>query len=142
MLIEPGLRFDWDEIIRRPLFSPRLAVTYSPPGQEGTTKLSAGIGIYYEHTQPEYLERALAGIRYDTYYAADGVTPVTGPLQTIFTANDGSLHRPAPSTGASASKESFPARSMPRRISLKNVQQTVSSTPIKPGPRRCQEPTC
>ena len=93
LLIEPGLRFDWDEIIRRPLFSPRLAVTYSPPGQEGTTKLSAGIGIYYEHTQPEYLERALAGIRYDTYYAADGVTPVTGPSQTIFTANDGSLHQ-------------------------------------------------
>jgi hypothetical protein len=91
LLIEPGLRFDWDEIIRRPLFSPRLAATYSPPGQEGTTKLSAGIGIYYEHTQPEYLERALAGIRYDTYYAADGVTPVTGPLQTIFTANYGAL---------------------------------------------------
>jgi hypothetical protein len=92
LLIEPGLRFDWDEIIRRPLFSPRLAATYSPPGQEGTTKLSAGIGIYYEHTQPEYLERALAGIRYDTYYAADGVTPVSGPLQTIFTADDGVLH--------------------------------------------------
>jgi hypothetical protein len=93
LLIEPGLRFDWDEIIRRPLFSPRLAATYSPPGQEGTTKLSAGIGIYYEHTQPEYLERALAGIRYDTYYAADGVTPVTGQLQTTFTANDGALHQ-------------------------------------------------
>ena len=39
----------------------------------------------------EYLERALAGVRYDTYYAADGVTPVSGPLETIFTANDGSL---------------------------------------------------
>ncbi len=70
LLIEPGLRFDWDEIIRRPLLSPRLAATYSPPGAEGTTKLSAGIGLYYEHTQLEYLERALAGIRYDTYYAA------------------------------------------------------------------------
>ena len=91
LMIEPGLRFDWDEIIRRPLFSPRLAVTYSPPGQEGTTKLSGGIGIYYEHTQPEYLERALAGIRYDTYYAADGVTPVSGPLETTFIANYGSL---------------------------------------------------
>ena len=46
LLIEPGLRFDWDEIIRRPLFSPRLAVTYSPPGAEATTKLSAGVGLY------------------------------------------------------------------------------------------------
>jgi len=91
LLIEPGLRYDWDETIRRPLFSPRLAVTWSPPGAEATTKLSAGIGLYYEHTQLQYLESALAGVRYDTYYAADGVTPVTGPLQTDFTANDGSL---------------------------------------------------
>ena len=28
-LLEPGLRFDWDEIIRRPLASPRLAAVYS-----------------------------------------------------------------------------------------------------------------
>ena len=92
LFIEPGLRFDWDEIIRRPLFSPRLALTYSPPGGgEATTKLSAGIGLYYGHTQLEYLTRALAGVRYDTYYAADGVTPVSGPLETIFTSNDGSL---------------------------------------------------
>jgi hypothetical protein len=91
LLIEPGLRFDWDEIIRRPLFSPRLAATWSPPGVEATTKLSAGIGLYYDHTQLEYLERALAGVRYDTYYAADGVTPVNGPLETNFIANDGSL---------------------------------------------------
>ncbi len=91
LLIEPGLRFDWDEIIRRPLFSPRLAATWSPPGADATTKLSAGIGLYYEHTQLEYLERSLAGVRYDTYYAADGVTRLGEPQETIFTANDGSL---------------------------------------------------
>jgi len=92
LMIEPGLRFDWDEIIRRPLFSPRLAVAYAP-GIDGKTKLSAGIGLYYEHTQPEYLTRSLAGIRYDTYYAADGGTPVSGPLETNFEANDSSLYQ-------------------------------------------------
>ncbi|MGC2403700.1 MAG: carboxypeptidase regulatory-like domain-containing protein [Acidobacteriaceae bacterium] len=91
LLIEPGLRFDWDEIVRRPVLSPRLAATYSPPGAEATTKVSAGIGLYYEHTQLEYLERALAGVRFDTYYAANGVTPVSGALETIFTASDASL---------------------------------------------------
>jgi Carboxypeptidase regulatory-like domain len=91
LLIETGLRYDWDEIIRRPVFSPRLAATWSPPGAEATTKLSAGIGLYYEHTQLQYLESALAGVRYDTYYAVDGVTPVTGPLETNFTAVDASL---------------------------------------------------
>ena len=78
LVVEPGLRFDWDQIVRRPLFSPRIAFAYSPPGAESTTKISGGIGLYYEHTQLEYLERAFAGVRYDTYYAADGVTPA-GP---------------------------------------------------------------
>ena len=91
LLVEPGLRFDWDEILRRPLLSPRLAATYAPPGAEPATKLSAGIGLYYEHTQLEYLARALAGVRYDTYYAADGVTPVSGPMETNFTADPTSL---------------------------------------------------
>jgi hypothetical protein len=90
-LVEPGLRFDWDEIVRRPLFSPRIAVTYSPPGSEAATKLSAGIGLYYEHTQLEYLTRALAGIRFDTNYAADSVTPLGAPFETVFSANDASL---------------------------------------------------
>lgn len=90
VLIEPGVRFDWDEIIRRPLWSPRLAVNYSPSGM-GQTTFSGGVGVYYEHTQLEYLTRALAGIRYDTYYAADGTTPTGPPEETTFTENDGSL---------------------------------------------------
>lgn len=84
VLIEPGLRFDWDEIIRRPLFSPRIAAVLTP-SRSKDTKISAGIGLYYEHTQLEYLERALAGVRDDIYYDRDGVTPA-GPAQpTTFT---------------------------------------------------------
>ncbi len=92
LLVEPGLRFDWDEIVRRPLWSPRIAAVYSPPSSAGATKISAGAGLYYEHTQLEYLTRALAGIRDDTYYAADGVTPAGPSQETDFTANDNSLH--------------------------------------------------
>jgi len=96
-LVEPGLRFDWDEIVRRALVAPRLAAVYSPPGDKDTTKISAGIGLYYEHTQLEYLAQTYAGVRSDTYYAegaAGGVTPI-GPAQvTEFTAIDGDLHEP------------------------------------------------
>ena len=91
LLIESGLRFDWDEIIRTPLFAPRIAAVYSPPGAESKTKISAGVGLYYEHTQLEYLTRALAGIRYDTYFAPDGTIPISPPLKTAFQANDASL---------------------------------------------------
>jgi hypothetical protein len=93
-LVEPGLRFDWDEIVRRPLVAPRLAVVYVPPGDKNQTKVSAGIGLYYEHTQLEYLAQTFTGIRSDRYYEADGVTP-TGPTEaTEFTAKDGLLHTP------------------------------------------------
>lgn len=91
LLLEPGLRFDWDEIIRRPLVSPRIAAVYAP-GREGATKISAGIGLYYEHTQLNYLAQTMAGIRSDTYYESDGATPVGPAQETSFTANDGSLH--------------------------------------------------
>ena len=94
LLVEPGLRFDWDEIVRRPLLSPRLAVVYSPQGDNGSTKISAGIGVYYEHTYLEDLAQTFAGVRLDTYYEADGTTP-TGPAQvTEFTASDGLLREP------------------------------------------------
>ncbi len=92
LLIEPGLRYDWDQIVRGPLFSPRIAFNYSPPGAEGTTKLTGGIGVYYEHTQLEYLIRPLAGPRYDTYYATDGTTPTGPALTTTFSADRSSLH--------------------------------------------------
>ncbi len=91
LLVEPGLRFDWDEIVRRPLFSPRLAAVYAPPAAGGATKISAGVGLYYEHTQLEYLTRALAGLRNDTYFAADGATPIGPPLATRFIADYGTL---------------------------------------------------
>lgn len=90
---EPGLRFDWDEIVRRPLYSPRIAAVFAP-GKVPSTKISGGIGVYYEHTQLEYIEEALEGPRYDTYYAADGVTPVSPPLLTTFSVDYHLLRAP------------------------------------------------
>jgi hypothetical protein len=94
LLVEPGLRLDWNEIVRRAQFSPRIAAVYSPPGREGSTKLSAGIGLYYGHTQLDYLARAHAGTRTDTYYGPGGGIPAGPPQQTAFTYNLGRLHDP------------------------------------------------
>jgi hypothetical protein len=91
---EPGLRFDWDEIVRRAVVAPRVAAVYAPPGDKDQTKVSAGIGLYYEHTQLETLTQTFAGSRFDTYYQADGKTPTGPSLETEFTANDGLLHVP------------------------------------------------
>jgi len=94
LLLEPGIRFDWNEIVRRPEFSPRIAAVYSPPGRADSTKISAGVGVYYDRTQLAYLTSALAGLRTDTYYESNGSTPAGPSQQTEFTAIDSSLRNP------------------------------------------------
>ena len=93
-LVEPGIRFDWDEIVRRPLISPRLAAVFAPPADKHQTKISVGIGVYYEHTQLEYLTQAFAGVRYDTCFQTECGMPLGHSQETEFTVNDGLLHEP------------------------------------------------
>jgi hypothetical protein len=74
LLIEPGVRFDWDEIVRRPLFSPRLAGTYVLDNS-GNTKISAGIGVVYQSTLLSLIAAPLQGSRHDYFF-----DPATGDL--------------------------------------------------------------
>ncbi|MGH9590919.1 MAG: hypothetical protein ACRD25_11020 [Terracidiphilus sp.] len=108
LLLETGLRFDWDQIIRQPQFSPRIAAIYSPPGHQGSTKLSAGIGLYYDQTELEYLERAHGGARLDTWYASGGATATGRPLQTIFTYDRNLLHDPHALNWSLAAEQKLP----------------------------------
>ncbi|HEY6447895.1 MAG TPA: hypothetical protein VIY53_15650 [Acidobacteriaceae bacterium] len=131
LLIEPGLRFDWDEIIRRPLLAPRIAVNYSPSGRENSTKLSAGIGEYYEHTELEYLTRALAGVRYDTYFAADGISPTGPPEETQFIAQNGSLREARAWNWSVGGEQKFPDRIY---VSADFLQKRSSDEFVYAGP--------
>src|SRR5438552_17930737 len=67
LLIEPGLCFDWDQIVRDVLVSPRLAGTYVFD-DEGNTKVSAGIGIVYDATPLYLIDRPFAGQRPDYFF--------------------------------------------------------------------------
>ncbi|HLW85732.1 MAG TPA: TonB-dependent receptor [Candidatus Sulfotelmatobacter sp.] len=71
LLIEPGVRFDWDEIVRAPVLSPRLAGTYIFD-DESNTKLSAGIGIVYDTTNLGLIHQPLDGQRVDYFFDANG----------------------------------------------------------------------
>jgi hypothetical protein len=112
LLIEPGMRFDWDEIVRMPLFSPRLAGTYILD-DESNTKLSAGIGITYDATSLGLIHQALEGQRIDYVFDSNGCpeeasgtsVPCTGllpgtpepgpiPLPTAFVVNRNALAAP------------------------------------------------
>lgn len=91
LLIEPGLRFDWDQIIRSPLLSPRLAGTYVLDSQ-GNTKLSAGAGIVYDATNLLLVARPSAGQRLDDFFDASGTQ--VGSVLTTFSANTRTLQEP------------------------------------------------
>jgi Carboxypeptidase regulatory-like domain len=91
VLIEPGVRFDEDDLLHRAVFSPRVAATWMI-GHDNQTKLSAGAGLYYDRTDLDKLTRPLGGSREDVFYAADGVTPLGPPVTTMFQADAGAVH--------------------------------------------------
>jgi hypothetical protein len=93
LLIEPGLRFDWDQIIRSPLLSPRLAGTYVLDSQ-GNTKLSAGVGIVYDATNLLLEARPSAGQRLDYFFDSQGNQLPGSPVLTTFSANTRTLQEP------------------------------------------------
>jgi len=104
LLVEPGLRFDWDEIIRAALFSPRLAGTYIFDN-ESNTKLSAGIGIIYDNTALGLIHQPFDGQRTDYFFDPSGCPENLGssigncgsgpiPVPITFTVNRNTLSAP------------------------------------------------
>jgi Carboxypeptidase regulatory-like domain len=91
-LFEAGLRYDWDEILRHSLLSPRLATTYVLDS-EANTKLAAGIGLVYDATPLFLIARPFAGERVDYFFDPNGQL-TTDPVTTLFTANRTTLQAP------------------------------------------------
>ena len=100
LLIEPGVRLDWDEVVRQAAVAPRLAGTYVLDAA-GNTKISAGIGLVYDATPIYLIARPYAGTRQDCFYSATGLPnancnasePATY-VSTTFTADTHSLEAP------------------------------------------------
>jgi hypothetical protein len=93
LLVEPGIRFDEDDLLHRALFSPRLAAAWMLT-RDNATKLSAGVGLYYDRADLDKLTRPLAGERQDVFFAPDGVTPLGPPVVTMFQADPVALRVP------------------------------------------------
>lgn len=101
LLLEPGVRFDEDQIVRTPLVSPRLAGTYVLDN-EANTKFSAGIGIVYDNTTLGAIHQPFEGQRDDYFFNstmqptnANG-TPISTPIpvSTTFAVNRSTLEEP------------------------------------------------
>lgn len=99
LLIEPGIRVDWDQIVRTPVVAPRLAGTYVL-NNAASTKISAGVGIIYESTPLFLIARPFEGTRSDTFYSVApppcslNCVTSTGPVTTQFAVDPYKLQAP------------------------------------------------
>ena len=93
LTLSPGVRFDWDEIVRHADVSPRFAASYLL-ARGGDTKLVGGAGIYYDSTNIGLLSLPLQGERLDTFYNTAGTMPLGPPVLTQFQYTPGTLKEP------------------------------------------------
>lgn len=93
LLFLPGVRLDWDEIARRALVSPRFASSLMLT-RDGNTKLTGGIGIYYDASTLELISRPQTGQRVDLFFDPTGQTLIMPPVLTTFSLNQRAVPEP------------------------------------------------
>ncbi len=92
LVLELGVRSDWDQIVRDHLVSPRLAAAWSPSILKGT-KIAAGFGIYDDPLNLDLLTRHQDQSSLTTFFDRNGVQQGP-PLLTRFLVDDQSLAAP------------------------------------------------
>lgn len=97
--IQAGLRQDWDELVRRVAFGPRLSVSWSPL-KSGRTKLSAGYAVTYDASPLTLFSQPLDQYSVTSLFNPDG-TPLGPPVEKLFSIPYGRL-KPPQSTNWSA----------------------------------------
>ena len=110
LFLESGLRYDWDQIIRHSLFSPRLAATYVLTSS-GNTKISAGVGVFYDATALFLIARPEAGTRSDWFWSFDNngnFTGRTGPILSSFSTDLQTLEAPRVLNSSVALEQKLP----------------------------------
>jgi hypothetical protein len=92
LLIEAGLRQDWERLLGNAIFSPRVGISWAPPHTE-STKISAGYGVIAEQTSLRLLSRPFDQYALTTYFRPDG-TVERGPAASLYTMGPGGLKAP------------------------------------------------
>ena len=82
LLLEIGLRQDWDNLVHRASVSPRASFAYSPFASHGT-KLSGGYAVIYDASRMDFFSRSRDQYSLTTHFEPDGAV-ARGPAATIF----------------------------------------------------------
>lgn len=92
LLIEVGLRADWEQVVRDMSFSPRISAVYAPKWLHDT-KLAAGFGIFHDALSLGPLAQHQDQISLSTFFPLNGLLQ-RGPVATAFLVNDRELRAP------------------------------------------------
>jgi hypothetical protein len=94
LLIESGIRFDRDSLVKRLLAAPRLSAS-ALLTKNGDTRLALGAGLFYDASNLDFVTRPLEGRRVDQFFARDGMTLLANKtVETAFTLNEDRLEAP------------------------------------------------
>ena len=92
LLVELGLRQDWDRLVGNVKLAPRVGFAWAPPRLE-TTKLSGGLGVIYDETPLRVFARPLDQYTLTTYFDRAGEV-VRGPAVSVFRIGGAPLKTP------------------------------------------------
>ena len=95
VMIETGLRLDWDDVVRETQLSPRFSVAYAPKWLH-ETKLAAGIGVFHDAPSLGILGRQ-DQVSYSTFYDSSGLIS-RGPVPIAFLVDPRGLRVPGTRT--------------------------------------------
>jgi hypothetical protein len=92
VVVEAGLRAEWNEIVRDLEWAPRISAVWAP-GRKRETKLSAGYGIFFDAIRLGVVAREQDEVSLSTFYSPSGAL-LYGPVPMSFVVDETSLRAP------------------------------------------------
>src|ERR1700687_4882219 len=95
LILQVGVRTDWDEIVHAAMIEPRIALNVLPFPSE-SAKLSLALGIYNQPLNLSLLGQAMDQQEIDTFYfpGLDGQNIIRGPFTSRFVVPPSGLEQP------------------------------------------------
>ena len=93
LVLQAGLRTDWDRFTQSAMLEPRLSGNVLPFGDD-SAKFSLGWGIYNAPLNLSVIEQALDQRQIDTFFDSTGTVPVGGPAISQFVLPASGLRQP------------------------------------------------
>jgi hypothetical protein len=92
LLVELGVRADWDQLLGKAVFSPRTSFSWAPFGRKNT-KISGGFAVSHDATPLELFTQPLDQTPVNTSFQPDGSLQ-RGPTLTLFSIRNPNLRPP------------------------------------------------